>query len=88
MKTDSISNIDIIKYDSSVPRDSLQDFVTSYRLKFPDKNCIFIPNSWDIVLNASKEQLKSLRKSLESIIDMIDSKLESSQEVEDDEWLL
>ena len=85
MKTDSISNIDIVKYDSSVPRDSLQDFVTNYRLKFPDKNCIFIPDSWDIVLNASKEQLKSLRKSLESIIDMIDSKLESSQEVEDDE---
>ena len=85
MKTDSISNIDIIKYDSSVPPDSLQDFVTSYRLKFPDKKCIFIPNSWDIVLNASKEQLKSLRKSLESIIDMIDGKLESSQEVKDDE---
>lgn len=85
MKTDSISNIDIIKYDKSIPMEQLAEFAKNYRLKFPDKNCIFIPNSWDVVLNASKEQLKSLRKSLESIIDIIDSKLESSQEVEDDE---
>ena len=59
--------MNILYYDEKMPRDVLQEFAQAIKIQL-GSDIIFLPKSFDILLNCSIEQLQDAKNMIESAI--------------------
>lgn len=60
----------ILYYDLTRPKKEIYDIILNVKKALPDKNVICIPKNYDILLNASIDELVSIQNVINTAIEM------------------